>query len=666
MIWPEIGVFLGLVLAAQGLGGWGAGLLFTEKKGPDLILAQGLGLAGLTILAGCLSLMGALRPLPVAIILTLSALAGLWFLFKYPPQRSRSSAFSGWEKILLAGIVFHQLVYLSQALLPPLEGEGLHFLFNLAGEYGRQGEVLYQPDRYASRPQNMVLLFSLAQLFVRAEAGQLLTWWLGILIVILLAALGKRVFGLRPAGLLAGLIFSAMPLTGLISGRGMSDLGVCFFGLTGLWALHRAGVEVARPRTWAALAGLFLGLAAGFKAVGLVLLLTGAAMALFELFRGRMTPGRLALFMIIGLLAASPWYAYSYLHTGQVFFNLGSPAGPFSKADQVRLLGRVMEPAVVVMIQTPEPPEPGKDVGAETGPIRGEADKAIPANQAGNPIPSFFQRIIAPLFSGGHNPVINFWRFNLIGDHRKRVTGPLILILAPLLLLIRPVRRGPGWFLAAGAIQFGLASLIFGPYVRYGLPGLILLGIGGAWVWWGLVNRGGPAKALALIVLLVGWVPLLPEAGYGLVHNLPAALGLEDREVFLDRANRGEYQVYSWANENLPEGAKILSIAEHKAYYLEREVVYGSLWRNPYIDYQSFLSYWELDKRAREFKVTHVLISSRISDNAWDITPNQQGRVRFEFSKWKGRVETWAGRRMEKLICRGDLCLYRLKERWEE
>ena len=201
MVWPEIGVFAGLILAAQGLGVWTARLLGADGliaeplrpggKSPDLLLSQGLGLAGLVLLAGGLSLLGWLRPWPVAVCLSPAALAGLWSLRSLRTGEGREPL-SGWEKLLLAGIVFHQIVYLSQALLPPLEGEGLHFLFNLAREYGREGQVLYQPDRYASRPQNMVLLFSLAQLFVRAEAGQLLTWWLGLLTVLLVAGLGRR------------------------------------------------------------------------------------------------------------------------------------------------------------------------------------------------------------------------------------------------------------------------------------------------------------------------------------------------------------------------------------------------------------------------------------------------------------------------------------------
>ncbi len=656
---------MGLVLAAQGLGGWGAKLLGLtgpdqEAGPPGLVLSQGLGLAGLVLLAGGLSLLGRLRPWPAATVLVPAALAGLWFLFRERPFRSRQEPLTGWEGLLLTGIAFHQLIYLSQALLPPLEGEGLHYLFNLAREYGRAGEVLYQPDRYASRPQNMALLFSLAQLFVRAEAGQLLTWWLGLLTVVLVAALGRRVFRHLPSGLLAGLIFSAMPLTGLISGRGMSDTGVCFFGLLGLWALYLAstGPDSSRfkARTWAGTAGLFLGLAAGFKAVGLVLLLTGGIMGLFELFRRRLSLKRLVLFLALGFLAASPWYVYSYLHTGRVFFNLGAPHGPLSGSDQLRLLGRILKPETKAAPARPGP-------GSGSSDLAGQAASPAPAKASG---PSLVQRAGNLLFSGDHNPVLNFWRFNLIRDHRLRVLGPLLLILAPLLLFLHPARPGPGWFLAGGAVQFCLASLISGPYARYGLPGLILLGLGAGWAWWGLYNRKGTARALALGVLMVGWVPLLPEAGYGLAHNLPAAVGLESRADFLNRANQGEYEVYAWANKNLPPKARVLSIAEHKAYYLDREVVYGSLWRNPYIDFQSFLSYWELDQRAREFKISHVLINTRISDNAWDITQAQQEGVRFEFRKWKQRVETWAERRMEKLICRGDLCLYRLKERWEE
>ena len=151
MVWPEIGVFAGLVLAAQGLGGWGGRLLRLNRQDqkaapPGLLLSQGLGLTGLALLAGGLSLAGWLRPWPVAAVLVPLALAGAWFLFQDRSLKLGAGPLSGWEKLILAGIVFHQLVYLTQALLPPLEGEGLHYLFNLAREYGRDGQVLYQPD----------------------------------------------------------------------------------------------------------------------------------------------------------------------------------------------------------------------------------------------------------------------------------------------------------------------------------------------------------------------------------------------------------------------------------------------------------------------------------------------------------------------------------------
>ncbi|MBW1712002.1 MAG: hypothetical protein JRJ59_02480 [Deltaproteobacteria bacterium] len=633
-----------------------------------MLWTQALGLAGLVGLAGVLSLAGALRPWPAGVALIGLAAWGLWTLRRgLGPGRGWLKSLSGWEKLFLAGLIFHQLVGLTQALTPPTSGEGLHALFVLAQDYGREGTVYYHPDRYASRPQNMVLLYSLVQLLARAEASQLVSWWFGLLSLLGLVAWGQREIN-RTAALLAGLVFSAAPLFSLVSGRGISDMGVFFFGLMGLWAV-RLAASGQRPGQLAALAGLCLGLAAGFKVIGLTLLAAGLGLGLAELARRRLGLVQVLVLAGLGLAAAGPWYVYSYCHTGQILYNGGPLTGPLARADRARILDRAESGAEV---QTGRP-APART--APSGPAEKEADRPGALGRVVGPLVSEFW---ASLTAPGHNPLVNFWRLNTIGGHRQRVVSPFILALAPLLLLLRPVPSGVKWLVGAGLLQFGLASLIFGPYVRYGLVGLALTGLGAAWVWWSLVNLQAWPRRLALALLVVAWGALLPEAGYALFRDMPVAVGLQDRAAYLDKATQGEMEVYRFANRNLPPQARVLSIAEHRAYYLDREVVYGSLGRNPYLRYDQFTD-WEVDGQGRgvrrrppldeqfdaavrRLKVSHVLISRRLSDNAW--VPESQGRDKA--LKWKSRIDAWAREHLEELFCRGDLCLYRLKARGEK
>jgi hypothetical protein len=570
----------------------------------------------------------------------------------------------GWEKLFLAGLVFHQLVCLLQALSPPVAGEGLHYLFVLARSYSSAGEILYHPDIYASRPQNMVLLFSLVQLFGRAEASQLITWWIGLLSLGALIGLGRNFLDRRTA-LLAALILSAGPLWFMVAGRGMSDLGILFFSLAGLTSLLKVQDREA-SRHWPVLAGIFLGAAAGFKVIGLAALLTGLLMALGMTIRGRLSPANLALLIFLGLMTASPWYIYSQLHTGQLIYGGGRPDGLLSRADRTRLLGLSPEPKPVpagdgAVAEKPRTnPPPGK-----TTPQKKAAGVSA-RNRAG-----VWALIRSSLNAPGHNPIPNLWDLNLMAGHRQRVVGPLILILCPLLLFLRPVPPGLRWALVAGLIHFLLCSILFGPYLRYTLPGLALLALGAAWAWQSLTRTGPWPRLLAVVLLAMGWGTLLPEAGYALSHNLPVAVGLQDRAVYLDKAFQGELAVYAYANQHLPSKAKVLLIAEYRPYYLERPFVYGSMGRNPYLRYDEFLSKGgreKIDPEAdkirmleavvRRFGITHLLINKRRSDNAWDLSGSNAANL----AVWLSRLDRWTVERMERLFCQGELCLYRLKD----
>lgn len=640
MIWPEIAAFLALVLAAEGLGR----LLATPLAGRTdpltgamgLVVRQALGLAAILALAGLLSLVHALRPWPVAVVLVVPAVWGLWGLVRTlkggratDPEGWEKTPLSGWEKLLLAGIVVHLAVALIQALAPPTWGDGLHVMFVFARDYGREGMVHYLPTVYASRPQNMTLLFSLVQLFGGPEGGQLISWWLGLLSVSAIIAFVGRWSG-RTVGLVAGLMVAGMPLIGQLTGRGMSGTGLIFFGLMGILAVV-AAFRSNRPLAWAVPAGLCLGLAAGFKVAGLTVVIVGCGLAVFEVFRRRKAPLAALLIIALSLVAASPWYVYAWAHTGQVFYRGGELNGPLAATDMARW--RVSLPD-----QTKVPAESDQT--------------ALAVAKGVSPGGDFLAR---RLKKRGRNPLANLWRINTLDGHRGRNVGPFILALTPLLLLIRPVNRPALALTIIGLGHAGLTTFLLGPYARYAIVGLCLASAGAAWAWWSLVRMGGWRKGAAVALLVIGWGAVLPERGYTVIRDMPTALGLADRAAYTARFFPEATAVYGWANAHLPERARVVVIAESRPWFLERTFFDAGPDHSPLFDYEAFTDWRDLDRAVRAVGADYAVINWQRSDNAWE-------RGRAGVDSRLNLVKKWAEARLTGLHSHGRTHLYVIKQ----
>lgn len=672
MAWPELGLFIWFVLAAQGLGRAAEGLLFRPDPLADscsdpytdpnndrldrFLWTQALGLASLTCLAGLLSLVGLLRPGAIACLMVPAGLVGLVNLVAVRPRRFTWAGLSVWEKVFIIGLIGHQTVGLFQALAPPTWGEGIHTLFVFTRDYLSQGQVHFLPDRYASRPQNMVLLYSLVQAFGRAEASQLIGWWFGLLAALKMIQLGRLAVpdhrG-RTMGLLAGLMLSAMPLFGLLSGRGMSDLGLLFFALSGLEGVWRWAETGARSgRFWAV--AVCVGLCPGFKAVGLGTMGAAFLFGGWRLLAGRLTLGRFIQFILISLVIAAPWYVYAYLHTGDPFFiGRSQPRGILTKSDLTRM---IVKPA------SPRPVDRAVGQTTTTAPSPATALVSKPDSQAAKPGPvaNVIYMIKYMLTRQGANLIKTFWDVNLMAGHRGRIVGPFLLALVPLFFLVRPRPAGLTGLTGLGLIQFGITAFLFGPYARYGLPGLALLILTAAWCWQAALASGRLGKGLALAVLAAGWLVFWPEAGYKLSREFRVAVGLTDRATYLKREFGTEFELYDWANNHLPKDAVVALIADHRPYYLHRKYFFASLTRNPFINYESLLrSKGAFDKRVRSFGATHVLINTARSDNAWD--DRGPAAVKSLVADSLAMLKDWTKTDLEKLACRGQACLYRLK-----
>ena len=276
------------------------------------------------------------------------------------------------------------------------------------------------------------------------------------------------------------------------------------------------------------------------------------------------------------------------------------------------------------------------------------------------PIANAIHMIKYMLARQGANLIKTFWDVNLMAGHRGRIVGPFILALVPLFFLVRPRPSGLIGLSGLGLIQFGITTFLFGPYARYALPGLALLLLTAAWCWQAALASGRLGRGLALAMLAAGWLVLWPEAGYKLSREFRVAVGLTDRAAYLNREFGSEFELYEWANNHLPEDAVVALIADHRPYYLHRKYFFASLTRNPFINYESLLgNKGAFDRRLRSFGATHVLINTARSDNAWD--DRGPAAVKALVADSLAMLNDWTKTDLEKLACRGQACVYRLK-----
>jgi hypothetical protein len=158
---------------------------------------------------------------------------------------------------------------------------------------------------------------------------------------------------------------------------------------------------------------------------------------------------------------------------------------------------------------------------------------------------------------------------------------PLLLILVPLVLLRR--RRETNILIilaAAGFVFWALTS----QQLRFLIPTVALLAVLAAKGFSNLAGRigGGAAKAIAVLVLLVGASTLAVSDQYGkpflsgaFGERLRVVSGLETRQHYLERTLQ-PYAMFRTLEERLPKGEPVLLIWENRGYYLDRAYVADS------------------------------------------------------------------------------------------
>lgn len=592
-------IFLALVFLGHGIrkiAGWE---FQNQLQNTMFSWALGLGVAGHSLL-----LMGSLQALrrPELWILVLGSLA-VWSFLK---RRSVLPSVS-WPKraslglVFLAGLIVWALWHgLIVASAPPTDWDTLAYHLAVPKLYVQNGGIRFLPTLLHSNwPSEMGMINTLC-LLLRGDGLAQGALWLCWAVLILGVIGTAQEFFTPSVGLWAGALFATLPLTTRLLGTARSDVGWALFAFCGLTALNRWREEKADR--WLVLAGLMAGLCASVKLLGAIPLAAIVALVFWVSWRKHQDPLKVVvrktlLCGSIAMAVVGPWYLRTWIETG-------NPVWPFAYS------------------------------------IWGGVDWSEALSQK--------------LFHS-----VTFLGTGL--SLRHFVLLPLRLILWP-----EAFDYEPRLFVAAGLVVFFLGLIRRGTrtpeplkiyllfaalcypalfyqqqFFRLFLPALPGLVLWLAWMSWDLLRS---SRLLGVFACLLCGLCFLPS--FGLTQNnewffaaraRPSDPAFSAKEAYLGRT-LDVYPACRYANDRLPQQAKVLLFEEVRGYYLERSY----LWGDPVIqgrfhyDRGADFLYQELKREG----VTHVLVngsSPLYASLDWYYTP-QVKAVMIELLKDKGRL----------------------------
>ncbi len=484
-----------------------------------------------------------------------------------------------WTLVLVclgAGSLAYSL--LVHTLMPPHEWDEIAYHMALTKLYVDAHGIVYVPSIVHSNwPMNTEMLFSLGLLLGSDLVAHWTTWFMALWTSFGLFLTGKRFLD-RRIGLLAAVLYLTVPLIKRLSGTGLIDVSLAFYGTASILAY--AHYRQNRSAAWAGLAGLLAGLTAGSKLMGGAYpLLLGLLIVLDALVAPRLSwralLARLALFGALGLLMVGPWYARSYAFTG-------NPIWPFLfqvfGGRNWDALGDEYHMQSLLRIWT-------VDLSPS---FKGLLD-------------SFYYVFFEPERLGGYSGGLGH--------------GLLVLATTAGLLAVA-LRRAPRLvyeLLLFCGLYYAIWFLVVSPQVRFlipALPALTLLGAFSFYYIWDHLPRPWLRWILAgaLLLFLLPDFPLVNAAQRDLMRQrLPYLTGQQTRKDFLE-AQLDVWPAFDYINAHLPPEATILLLPyESRGYYLDRNYIWGHPISQRIIRFEEYDTPAELAADLRKLGVTHIL-----------------------------------------------------------
>lgn len=478
-----------------------------------------------------------------------------------------------WALALLAAPLL--LLTFLMALCPPTDPDGLHYHLTAPLRYLAAGHFYYLTSfLHTNWPLGVEMLFGIGLAFNLHYAAGLVQFSLGLLLMVGVYALGRRLASPLVGWLAAALIFvfirSEMSWAYIDVGLSLYTLMAAYAFYLGWQRLRenrrdRTGRIPTTPadrtvRAWWTLSAVLAGLTAGAKLSGLLVMVLLAVMVFAALFgadqeatageRFRSALGPTVGYVGVGLLVVLPWYVRCWAMTGD-------PLYPYLAA---HLGGRDWDPAYQKRLN--------------------EYWQMFNTFRSHNPSPQMVMRLraIACLFFAALGFGLCLWR-------GSRPVRPLIAFVCAL-----------GFFMV----------LSIGINVRYFLP---LYPFFSVLLFWALrrpLERSTPTQwaAVGAVALWLWGLHHLPSEARLRLHNgraaLPVALGLVSRDAFYTQ-RLPIYPTLQWSNDNLPSNAAIaLGVLDAYASLTQHASLTTNLWT------QNSLRFDDYAQTLSDFQRLHV------------------------------------------------------------
>lgn len=566
--------------------GWGALLArlrcfrpADEDLDPLLTLALGFCAAVPAILA--FGFAGLLRP---AVFLPFAALVALLGSWARPPWRERWTSFLSWSALEALPATALLLCLLAVSVLmfvPDFGWDALLYHLAVGKIYLREGRILALPWLFhANFPANGDLLF----LHGLIAGGERTATAVDVVLALLAVAATYRLarnFLSRPASAFAALAFALS--TDFLAVIGSCGVELCWtaFAVLSLACALRWRNGSRELDAWLHVSAVLAGFAAGTKitglgsaaAVGLVLVLSTSS-------RGRLRTA--VRFAWVFLLAASPSYVKSWIHTG-------TPIWPFA-------LG-VFRPSY----WNPLAQELIANTAREQwAPLAGHTWSTLPGAVLALATDRYFLVVgLLLLFLAG-----SLIRWRLLPS-----TWPLVLFAGVHLLM---------WCFVTQQVRFLLPAL---PAVLVGLLAQTLptAEIEPRAEAEPRADTGRPAFVRGIstfafagfwLVILAVWAPYWSgKIRLVSTRGVPILLGRTSHEQALD--SLPFHAESRRTNELTPTDARILLYGETRGFWLDRDYLIGDPASQVFLDYRSLPDAESLRARLSDLGVTHVLVGDR-------------------------------------------------------
>ena len=538
-----------LAAALIGTAGLGIGSWLLRKlrlaglsPGDRIVLGGGLGLGIMGLLAFGLGLVGITSRwliLSLLAVLTIS----LWREIAAALGGIRTLKRPGAGVTMYVGITL--LLALLAALMPPTDWDGL--FYHLTGPSWALSAGRIGPPQanlpHLCFPGLMESLFMLAMMLRGDIAAKLLHWSFALLLGGLVYRITRRHLNVKP-GWGAVIALYATPMVAVLSAWAYNDLALAFFQIAALYAVLN-GFErrdAAQDAAWFGVAGGLAGLAMGLKYTAFICPVTLTALIAWDAVRQKrpfkQTLSWMALFSVVAIVVASPWYLRNLTFTG-------NPVYPFAYNI---FGGREWSQWLADWYA-----QAGTGLGGDVWALLG--------------LPVML--------------TVGMWDMNYF-DGR---TGPLFLVALPILLLIALFdRRKPRAL--AGLLCFALAQYVVWVMgvassrslfqSRLLLTALVTLCPALAYAYDVLGRFNRPGFSLQRFVRLALILVLLFNVVYQTLdvirlRPLQYIVGQESRDDFLIRQLGGHYMAMQTVAE-LPVGAHVQFLWEPRSYYSRRLV----------------------------------------------------------------------------------------------